>query len=429
MGDVVHNKILYMNTKAKKLEDLITEIKIYFKEERKVTDNTICRYTTFWRKLEKYLLEANIVLVDARICKDYLSSVFADRDIRELTSNEKMLLMVINDLIEFQETGTVLRLKEAPVALDGPIGNLMTEYIVDRYAQRYSRQTLYIYRLYLSNFLNYLVQNGIQSIKDVNELYLLMYFKSFKPQRQATACRTIVVIRGFFSFLYKQQILDRDYSKIIPKNGYKKQAKLPSTYAADEIKKLLDSIDRACATGKRNYAILLLAARLGLRASDIANLQFNNIDWTQSTIKLAQYKTGRPLELPLLPEVGNAIIDYLKYSRPKSDSPYVFLLAVAPYKELLPTSIYTIVNKAFASTDINTMHKKRGPHALRPSLAGRLLENKTALPVISEVLGHENTETTRYYLRVDLQSLRHCTLEVPRVPISFYTQKGGYFYA
>jgi site-specific recombinase XerD len=418
-----------MNNKPKKLEDLISEIRAYFKDDRRVADNTICSYRTYWRKFEKYLLTHEIVLVDATVCKGYLFHLFEDKDLKTLTGYEKMNLMVINDLIEFQEVGTVLRIKDIQIVLDGPVGKFMTEYIADRCAQRYSQQTIYMYRLYLSDFLNYLLQNNIRSIKEVNELHLLMYFKSFKPQKQATASRTIIVIRGFFNFLYRQEILDTDYSRIIPKNGYKQQAKLPSTYATDEITKLIDSIDRACATGKRNYPIILLAAKLGLRASDIANLQFNNVDWTQSAIKLAQYKTGRPLELPLLPEVGNAIIDYLRYGRPKSNSQYVFLLAVAPYKELLPTSIYTIVKQAFSSTDINTLHKKRGPHALRHSLAGRLLENKTTLPVISEVLGHENTETTRYYLRVDLQSLRHCVLDVPTVPISFYTHKGGYFYA
>lgn len=383
-----------MNHKAKKLEDLINEIKVYFKDDRRVADNTICSYRTYWRKFERHLATHNIELVDPTVCKDYLSYSFANKDLKTLTAYEKMLLMVINDLIEFQEMGTVLRIKDTPIALSGPVGQFMTEYILDRCSQRYSPQTIYMYRLYLSNFSNFLIQNNIHSIKDVNERHLLMYFKSFRPQKQATASRTIVVVRGFFSFLYKQQILDTDYSRIIPKNGYKQQAKLPSIYATDEITKLIDSIDRACATGKRNYAIILLAAKLGLRASDIANLQFNNMDWTQSAIKLAQYKTGRPLELPLLPEVGNAIIDYLKYGRPKSNSPYLFLLAFAPYKELLPTSIYTIVKKAFASTDINTLHRKRGPHALRHSLAGRLLENKTTLPVISEVLGHGNTETT-----------------------------------
>ena len=83
---------------------------------------------------------------------------------------------------------------------------------------------------------------------------------------------------------------------------------------------------------------------------------------------------------------------------------------------------------AFAKTGINTKYRKHGPHALRHSLAGRLLERQTVLPVISEVLGHENTESTRFYLRVDLTSMRQCALDVPEVLPSFYNQKGGIFY-
>ena len=110
-----------------------------------------------------------------------------------------------------------------------------------------------------------------------------------------------------------------DFSGIIPKDNYKKQAKLPSTYSPKEIEMMIGSINRATANGKRNYAIVLLAARLGLRASDIANLKFENLLWEQCTIVLNQYKTGKKIELPILPEIGDAIIDYMRYGRPKSN--------------------------------------------------------------------------------------------------------------
>jgi integrase len=96
----------------------------------------------------------------------------------------------------------------------------------------------------------------------------------------------------------------------------------------------------------------------------------------------------------------------------------------------MASSVSSNVKRIFASADIDIRHKKSGPHALRHSLAGLLLENQTTLPVISEILGHKSSETTsRYYLRIDLKSLRHCALDVPMVSDSFYTQKGGYFYA
>jgi integrase len=215
---------------------------------------------------------------------------------------------------------------------------------------------------------------------------------------------------------------------MMPKDNYKKQAKIPSIYTANEIKTLIAAADRCSAVGKRDYTIILLAARLGMRASDIANLKFENIFWEQNKINLTQFKTGQKLELPLLAEVGNAIVDYLKYSRPKSDEPFLFLCARSPFNSIHTPVVTKIVENMFVKTGINTKDRKHGPHALRHSLAGRLLERQTILPVISEVLGHKNIESTRFYLRIDLTSLRQCVLEVPGVSPGFYTQKGGWFY-
>jgi site-specific recombinase XerD len=421
--------IVFMNDKPKKLEDLTSEFKVYMTGVRRLADSTVQYHRWYWNNFASYLLARKIELVDAAVCKDYLFFLLADKDLKTLRPYERTLLRFMRDLIEFQETGKVLRAKEIPASLGGPIGEVMMDYIADRISQRFAPRTIVYYRYSLSKLLDYLTQHNVQSIKEVNEVHLLMYFKSFKSENWSIASHAITMIKGFFNFLYRQQILDIDYSKIIPKSGYNSHTKRPSSYTADEIKKLLDSIDRASATGKRNYAIILLAAKLGLRASDIVKLQFNNIDWTQNIIKLTQYKTCRPLELPLLPEVGNAIIDYLRYGRPESNSPYIFLISHSPYTELLASSLTSNVRRIFACADIDTRHKKSGPHALRHSLAGLLLEKQTTLPVISEILGHKSSETTRCYLRIDLKSLRHCALEVPMVSGSFYTQKGGYFYA
>ncbi len=187
-----------MYNKPKKLEDLISEIKVYFKDDRRVADHTICSYRTYWRKFERYLLTHKIVLVDATVCKNYLSHLFADRDLKMLTGYEKMHLMVVNDLIEFQEIGAVLRIKDTPVAFEGSVGEFMTEYIVDRCSQRYSQQTLYMYRLYLSNFLNYLVQNDIRSIKDINELHLLMFFKKLQTTKAGNGKQNHSCYQGLF---------------------------------------------------------------------------------------------------------------------------------------------------------------------------------------------------------------------------------------
>jgi integrase len=107
-------------------------------------------------------------------------------------------------------------------------------------------------------------------------------------------------LRGFVKYLHANNYIPLDLTYVIPKDNYKKNSKLPSAYSVDEITKLLKAVDRGSPKGKRDYAIILLAARLGLRASDICNLQFENILWDKDSIVLTQGKTGKEIKLPLL---------------------------------------------------------------------------------------------------------------------------------
>lgn len=190
---------------------------------------------------------------------------------------------------------------------------------------------------------------------------------------------------------------------------------------------MLKAVDRGNPKGKRDYAMILLAARLGLRASDICSLTFENLLWSQNLIVLIQEKTKKRIELPLIAEIGNAIIDYLKYGRPIAELPYVFLHANHGYRKLQEPTLHSIVCHYMRLAGIaNVDAKKHGPHALRHSLAGFLLEKKTPLPVISEVLGHTNTESTKTYIKIDMDSLSQCALEVPTVSDHFYREGGAY---
>jgi site-specific recombinase XerD len=352
---------------------------------------------------------------------------FGDSDYSTLAKREKDTLKSVTTLIEFIESGTIRSRKEV-TDFDGSIGQLMVTYLTYKISQRLAKHTIDEYEQHLCRFLRFLKNNQVESINDVNQSHILHYIKQICPTTICLAHIALRTLRDFFRYLYNHGFLEADLSYMMPKDNYKKQAKIPSIYTANEIEALIAAVDRGHAVGKRDYAIILLAARLGLRASDIANLKFENIFWEQNTINLTQFKTGQKLELPLIAEVGNAIVDYLKYSRPKSDEPFVFLCARSPFISIHTPFVTKIVENNFAKTGINTKDRKHGPHALRHSLASRLLEKNKRLPVISEVLGHENTETTRFYLRVDLTSLRQCVLEVPPVIPGFYSQKGGFFY-
>lgn len=214
----------------------------------------------------------------------------------------------------------------------------------------------------------------------------------------------------------------------IGRNNYPLREKLPSVYNADEIGHIENRVEQSSTVGKRDYAMLLLATRLGLRSSDISGLTFGNLDWQHNLISLMQCKTKKIIELPLLTDVGEAIINYLKFGRPISDFQQVFLTASAPYRPVNSRLINGVVSRKIIASGVDIKGRKFGPHAMRHTLASQLLRNGTSLPVISETLGHSDTQATMNYLRIDINSLMQCALDVPLVPINFYEQKGGVFY-
>jgi site-specific recombinase XerD len=308
--------------------------------------------------------------------------------------------------------------------LYGEMGAQMQELINNLHSMRRSDATIQEYELYLNRFLVYLNNEGITSINEISERHILKFVSTMSNNKSSH----ISCFRVLFRYWYENHISDVNYEEVLKNYKWTHKEKIPSYYDADEICSIESSVDRNSATGKRNYAVLLLASRLGLRASDIANLQFSNINWEKNEISLSQYKTGNPVKLPLLCDVGNAIIDYLKHGRFKSGSQYVFLSCQAPYIAATSGMAKGIIRGMIEKSNILIDGRRRGPHSLRHSLAGNLLKNETPITVISGVLGHESTNTTMSYLRIDLVSLNKCVLPVSFINDDFYTQKGGAFY-
>ena len=143
-------------------------------------------------------------------------------------------------------------------------------------------------------------------------------------------------IRQFLRYLFLRNLLTQNISQTLPPVHVTRQAKIPSVWDKELIDKLLSAVDRSSPKGKRDYAMLLLACRLGLRIGDIRDLTLDQINWEASeTISLIQSKTQRPLTLPLINEVGNALIDYIKYGRPKTNYRQIFLRLKPPLYSFL----------------------------------------------------------------------------------------------
>ena len=228
-----------------------------------------------------------------------------------------------------------------------------------------------------------------------------------------TVARIVSDMRSFLRFLAMRGILQKDLSVELPKIRVPRDATIPSVWDQELIVRLLGAVDRSSPKGKRDYAILLLAGRLGLRAGDIRTLKLDNLRWAQSTIEITQAKTCTPLTLPLTNEVGEALIDYLKSGRPQTAHREVFLKAKPPFDPFRQdTHLHHIVTywRELAGIRFRTP-QKRGIHSLRHTLATRLLEKGTPFTTIAEILGHTSLESTRIYAKADVEALRSVALD------------------
>jgi integrase len=232
------------------------------------------------------------------------------------------------------------------------------------------------------------------------------------------------IIKELYRYLFDNGILSKDYSTLILKEPKAHLGtKLPSTYSVDEIKRMINAIDRSSAKGKRDYLVMLLAAEYGWRASDITSFRLDQIDWEKNRISMVQNKTGVPVEFPLLASVGNAIIDYLKHGRPEGGCDVIVVNHENTHKgqKLESPTIHSIVSRAMSKANIaNWKDKKHGPHSLRHSLATNMLKQNVAIPIISTILGHQSTEATKTYIGVDLHKLRLCSIPVPELKSSYF---------
>lgn len=306
----------------------------------------------------------------------------------------------------------------------GELGTFAQNFITEEITPHgFSQGTIDCYRSSLSRFSVAMHMNGI-TLENIDREDMIRFLSTMPNTRSYV----VSPVRRFLKYLYHKNHTKENLSVIFEKVKTNKPVKLPSYYTKEEVKRIESSVDRSGRVGKRNYAVILLASRLGIRASDIANLKLSNIDWDNNQIRFMQVKTKHHISLPLLAEVGNAIVDYILHGRPETDIRNVFLTFRRPYAPLTHSAITSIVDKYMRESNVNMENRHHGSHSLRHSIATALMDNEVSLPVISDVLGHKTTLSTMRYLEVNTKALIECSLDVPLVDDNFYKQHGGFFY-
>jgi len=270
----------------------------------------------------------------------------------------------------------------------------------------------------VSRFLGYLDEAGagdlaVLGVRDVSGFLLRQ-----RGLRRKTIAGMRSSLADFLAFLAAAGRTPQDLAGRLPPHRHLRHESEPHLWTADEIRRVLAVIDRQSATGKRDYAMILATARLGLRISDLRQLGLGDLDWRAKRITIVQHKTGRPLSLPLLDDVGWAIIDYVRHGRPETACAKVFVKHRHPFGAFGgASSVASRLSRYAARAGIEFPRGQVcGMHSLRGALAVAMIGNGAPMPVVSAVLGHASSDTTQaYYLRFDVERLRCCALDVEDV--------------
>jgi site-specific recombinase XerD len=221
-------------------------------------------------------------------------------------------------------------------------------------------------------------------------------------QTRSAAKRTAKALRSLLGFLHAEGYVERSLAHAVPAAGGWRLAALPKRLEQDQVRRLLASCDRRSATGRRDFAVLMVLARLGLRAGEVARLSLDDIDWRAGDL-VVHGKQRRSERLPLPADVGEAIVAYLRDGRPASAlGRTVFVRVKAPLRALTNKAVGTIVLHAAGRAGLGRI----GPHQLRHTLASEMLAAGASLPEIGQVLRHSHSETTAIYAKVDREALR-----------------------
>ena len=262
-----------------------------------------------------------------------------------------------------------------------------------------SRSTLYKKTHILHSFISQLLNIGILDVSGINPNVVVEICT--RIDRGHWSC-----IRGYLNCCALNNLTDRNYAFFVPHE--KRPLLIPHYFTKEERLKLEEAPNRDTPIGKRDYAIILLADRLGLRSSDIANLSFTELQRGRRTIDFEQLKTKTSHNLPLLPDIDIAVMEYINNGRPESDSDKVFLSLRAPHDPITRRTIYYAVSKYFHLAGVDLSGRKHGAHALRASLGTDLVNNGFSYNETKHVLGHHDANSTRHYAVIDIHNLRPC---------------------
>lgn len=294
----------------------------------------------------------------------------------------------------------------SPRANDGAMGQALQDY--GRYLEHergLSPVTLGIYLPAVRRFLEERFERGSIQWSEVMPADVATFLsRQAQSYSHGQVKLMVTALRSFFRFLHWRGDIPTNLAAAVPNVAQWRLSTVPKSLEPEQVERLLESCDLDTLVGQRDYAILLLIARLGLRAGEVVAMRLEDLDWRAGEL-IVRGKGARRDRLPIPKDVGDALVSYLRQRHPKTSSRRVFIRVRAPYREFAKAgSISIIVARALARAGIDSA--RRGAHLLRHSLAREMLRKGASLAEIGQILRHSSPSTTEIYAKVDLAALR-----------------------
>ena len=269
--------------------------------------------------------------------------------------------------------------------------------------------TLGRYRHYLRSFEAYLERLGCTDLSKLTptliNTFIIERAKRLSPGGVSN-CSS--VLRMFLRYLHREDLIATNLSRAVPRGRNYRLSSVPRSITADDVQHVVDVVDRRDAIGKRDYAILLLLASYGLRAKEVAALQLDDIDWQRAQLHVSERKGGHSTIYPLSANVGEAILDYLRFARPDVERRDLFLNTKSPYTPITHNCASMRAGVYIRAAGIEV--RRPGSHTFRHSCVQRLVDADVPFKVIGDYVGHRVPESTLIYGKVAMHKLRELAL-------------------
>src|SRR5258708_6167208 len=378
-------------------------------------DSTLVWYRGCWRRMERFFAARGVgeLSGDGGMgWVDEACGLFGKEQAGTLKRTDVYLVRVARTLEDYGVHGAVLgRYNRSVGKLSGDGAEAVARFQAHLRSAGRSASTVRTYGTLAGEFVAFTGTRG--GLACCGAATIGAFVATLAGYQFKTVEQKLCAVRSFLRFASAAGLVDGACLEAVPAARSSRQARIPSVWDPGEVARIVDAIDRDNPCGKRDYAIILLITRLGLRGVDIRRLEFADFDWPGNRLFVTQAKTGHRVQLPLLKEVGWAVIDYIRHGRPDSDCPQVFLRHLAPIGPFSDQDhLHQILVKHARVAHVPVSDKRRhGMHSLRHSLATRLLEDGTPAGQIADILGHQSVQSTGVYLKSSLGLLSRCALD------------------